>query len=84
MNKVFLLEHLHIDKDKNKDIKTIGIYSSFEEGKQAIARLSKQPGFSDFSELIDPTTDDYRSGFYLEEYEIGKDEWQEGFVIVHT
>ncbi len=84
MKKVFLLEHLHVDEDENEDVKTIGIYSSYEEGKQAIARLSQQPGFSDFSELIDPIVDDYRSGFYLEEYEVGKDQWQEGFVMVRT
>jgi len=84
MKKIFLLEHLHIDENENEDVKTIGVYSSYEEAKQAIARLSQLPGFSEFSELIDPTVDDYISGFYLEEYEIGKDQWQEGFVTVHT
>jgi hypothetical protein len=84
MKKVFLLQHLHIDEDECEDAKIIGIYFSYEEGKQAIDRLSKQPGFSEFSELIDPTVDDYRSGFYLDEYEVGKDQWQEGFVTVHT
>ena len=81
MKKAFLLEHLHIDADENENLKTIGIYSSYEEAKQAIARLSDQPGFSDYPKLINPSVDDYISGFYLEEYEIGKDEWKEGFVV---
>jgi len=82
MKKVFLLEHLHINADETENLKTIGVYSSYEEAKQAIARLSQQAGFSDFPKLINPLVDDYISGFYLEEYEIGKDEWKEGFVIV--
>ena len=80
MKTVFLLEHLHVLPDKSEDIKTIGIYRSKEDALGAIERLKNQPGFAEFSNLIDPTTEEYLSGFYLQEYELGKDQWTDGFV----
>ncbi len=80
MQTVFLLEHLHVLPDKSEDIKTIGIYRSKEEAIAAIERLKDQAGFSEFSNLIDPSTEDYISGFYLQEYELGKDQWINGFI----
>ena len=43
--KVFILDHIHEMESGEEDIKMIGIYSSEESAKQAINRLSKQPGF---------------------------------------
>ena len=83
MKTVFLLVHLHIMDDESEDIKIIGIYSSFEEGKSAIKRLSKQPGFLDFPDLIGGNDfEDYISGFYLTKYTLGEDNWKEGFATI--
>lgn len=79
MKSAFLLEHLHVIAEGNESAKTIGLYASKEDALAAIARLSKQPGFSDHPALIDPLETDYVSGFYIDEYEIGKDHWAEGF-----
>ena len=80
MKTVYLLEHLHILPDESEDIKTIGVYRSKEEAIAAIERLKNQPGFLEFSKLIDPSIEDYGDGFYLQEYELGKDQWTDGFV----
>jgi hypothetical protein len=82
MKTVFLLEHLHILPDESEDIKTIGIYCSKQDAIAAIERLKSQPGFSKYPNLIDPVAQDYVSGFYLQEYELGKDQWIDGFVTV--
>jgi len=82
MKKIYLLEHLHIMDDKTEDLKTIGIYSTYEEGKEAVERLKNQPGFSNFPKIVNLDEEDYISGFYLVEYELDQDNWKEGFVTV--
>ncbi len=52
-----------------EEIKFIGAYSSRVKAEDAIKRLSKQSGFKDFPEY-----------FFIDEYEIDKDNWTEGFV----
>ena len=39
-------------------------------------------GFCDNPRLIDPLSDDEEAGFYIDEYELDKDQWTEGFVTV--
>ena len=82
MKSAFLLQHLHVISEDNECAKIIGLYASKEEAISAIERLSTQPGFSDFPKLIDPLEDDAESGFYIDEYKIGKDHWAEGYVTV--
>ena len=82
MTSVFLLQHLHILAEDNESVKTIGVYASKEDALLAIQRLSQQLGFSLYPDLIDPLTQGYLSGFYLDEYEIGQDHWSEGFLTV--
>lgn len=67
--KVFLLEHIHEMESGEEDIKTIGIYSSEESAKQAITRLSRQPGFRKDIE-----------GFEISCYRLDQDNWTEGFI----
>lgn len=66
--KVLLLDHVHKMESGEEDIKFIGVYSSEESAKQAIARLSKQPRFRKYVE-----------GFQINCYELDRDHRQEGF-----
>ena len=69
--KVFLLQHVHPLTDGDEDIKVIGIYSSADKAQQAIARLSRLPGFSGAAR-----------GFHIDAYELDEDGWREGFVTM--
>ena len=73
MRTVFLLHHIHKDANlpDGEDVKIIGIYSLRTKAEGAVARLSTQPGFREAKE-----------GFQIEEYEIDKDHWTEGFTTI--
>ncbi len=79
---VFLVQHLHVHEDGRECVKLIGVYESRTDAERAIGRVSTQPGFRDFSRVIDPILDDEESGFYIDKYRIGKDHWTEGFVTI--
>ena len=68
-DRVYPLWHVRKDDEFADNAKLIGVYSSDEEARQAIARLADQPGFRDQPE-----------GFQFEAYELNKDHWTEGFV----
>jgi len=72
MKTVFLLEHTHeVDEDIGSwDTKTLGIYSTKKEVKQAIQFYKTVPGFKDLPDDC----------FYLDEYELNMKEWTEGFI----
>ena len=67
---VFVLWHIH-DVGAVDDAKLIGVYKTNQDAQSAITRLVSKPGFSAAPE-----------GFKIEEYEIGKDHWGEGYVAV--
>ena len=69
MTSVFIVQHTHKISDENEDVKLIGVYSSREHAELAVSRLQKQPGFRD-----NP------SSFDIDEYQLDKDYWQEGFI----
>lgn len=46
----------------------IGVYRTEEDAKTAIERLKERPGFVNYPE-----------GFEYHRYELGKDQWTEGF-----
>ncbi len=70
MNSVFVLQHSY-EQDEYDETKFIGVYSTKIEAENAINRLSKQNGFK------------YRTdGFVIDEYELDKDHWTEGFVTI--
>ena len=71
MNSVFLLWHVHELVDGEDDEMLIGVYASRSDAEAAIERLRDQPGFAQ-----------YPNDFTIDEYEIGKDHWVEGFVTV--
>jgi hypothetical protein len=69
--KVFVLQHVHQTTDGDESVKLIGIYSTRNLAEDAIKRASRLPGFI---ETID--------GFNIDEYELDKDYWSEGFKTI--
>nr|WP_319395941.1 hypothetical protein [uncultured Desulfobacter sp.] len=82
MASVFLLQHLNYTSENNDDVKIIGVYATRQEALDAITRLNVQPGFCDSPNVIDPSEENIRSGFFIDKYEVGKDHWREGFKTV--
>jgi len=62
---VFLLWHTN---PETEDVKLIGVYASNEDATGAMERLKDKPGF-----ISSP------SGFEISEYQVGRDNWTEGF-----
>lgn len=48
MDKVYLLEHLHISESKSECVKTNGMYASEIDARSAIERLQSAPGFETY------------------------------------
>jgi len=69
MKSVFILWHSHEYPDGSESGKLIGVYESRVAAEAARMRVADQPGFVE-------NPDD----FIIDEYEIGKDHWTEGYV----
>lgn len=67
MNRVFLLQHLHLLNDDEEDVKTLGVYSSREEALIAVERFRLLPGFSDTPNMANPSLPGPAEGFYIDE-----------------
>jgi homoserine kinase type II len=67
---VYVVHHVD-DRDDDEDVKLIGIYSTEDDARAAIARLVMQPGFRDVP-----------NGFQVNRHTVGEDNWTEGFKIV--
>jgi homoserine kinase type II len=71
---VFVLEHTRYEDDNSdndiEDFKLIGVFTSLEQAKAAIAQLTTQPGFQD-----------YLNGFHIDEYPLDQINWSSGFVV---
>ena len=72
MKKVFVLQHEYGPEDRAEQVKFIGVFASRGTAEAAIRRLRLQPGFSEHPE-----------GFVVDEYELDKPQWVEGFVVVN-
>jgi hypothetical protein len=71
MATVFILQHEGPEtEDRMDDVKFIGAYSSQKLAEAAIERLRSQPGFRDSPDV-----------FSIDEYEVDKDHWTEGFIV---
>jgi hypothetical protein len=68
METVYVLHHVRKDDKYGDDAKLIGVYRSKASAKEAIKRLSGQPGFRDPPK-----------GFNIEPYQLDQDHWAEGF-----
>lgn len=66
MQKVYVLEHSA--EGLSERIKILGVYSSEEEAKNAIESLKDKSGFKD-----------YPDDFVIDEYELNKICWSDGF-----
>lgn len=70
MKTVFVLEHSY-ELEGCDEIKLIGTYSTKQKAESVIKKLQQQPGFCDKP-----------NNFHIDEYEIDKDHWCEGFITV--
>lgn len=68
---VFVIQHVHEFKEGGEDVKFIGVFSSRKTAEDAVAKLICVSGFKD-------TPD----GFVIEEYELDKSHWLDGFITV--
>ena len=69
MKSVFILQHCYEHDDGHNEIKFIGAYSTEKKAREVIERLKTVVGFCDYP--VDC--------FCVDEYEIDKDHWTEGF-----
>lgn len=71
MKTVFILQHSYEvgDNGEYDEIKFIGVYSSREKAEVVVEKYKNLPGFKD-----------YLNGFHINEHEIDKDNWTEGFI----
>lgn len=67
MSTVFVLQHEY-ERDGVDNVKFIGVYSTHQNAEAAVERMRLQPGFSS-----------YPDGFCIDEYELDRDHWVEGF-----
>ena len=63
-----MLNHVHELPSGEDDVKFIGVYLTKADADMAVLRASQLPGFSECP-----------NGFDIQEYEIGKDHWTEGY-----
>jgi len=71
MATVYVLQHVHSTGGDAEDVKFTGVYSSHEKAQAAVARLSCVLGFSDASD-----------GFHIDEYQVDRDQWVEGYATL--
>ncbi len=68
MEMVFLLQHSY-ELNGVEDSKIIGIYSSKEIAESIVIKYKELPGFKD-----------YPNEFFIDGYELDKNNWNEGFI----
>ncbi len=68
MKTAFLLFHTHQTSDGEDDSKLLGVFATYADAQSAQHRAQSKPGFSE-----------HATGFTIDEYEIGKDYWSDGF-----
>lgn len=68
MSELYLVQHENVDEGYIEEMRIIGIYSSEKEAQNAIERVKKLYGFSD-----------YLRGFQITKYILDKDQWVAGF-----
>lgn len=70
MDAVFILQHSY-KLNECEETKTIGIYSSREIAEKVVLKYKSLSGFKDHPDC-----------FYIDEYKIDKNHWEEGFIAV--
>ncbi|WP_042161460.1 DUF7336 domain-containing protein [Paenibacillus gorillae] len=71
MKTIFIVQHSYEVGEGSlyDETKLIGVYSSKEIAESVVEKFKRLPGFRD-----------YLDAFYINEYEIDKDNWTEGFI----
>jgi hypothetical protein len=69
MGKVYLLWHTTVLANHEENL-LLGVYASSSDARAAQARVADKPGFRESPQ-----------GFEISEYQIGRDQWPEGFVL---
>ncbi|MEW5788834.1 MAG: serine kinase [Pseudomonadota bacterium] len=82
MNRVFVLQHLHLINGDEEDVKLLGVYSSRDLAMAAIERFRHLPGFRDTPHMANPAQPGPADGFSIDEFELDQDGWDEGFFTV--
>ena len=72
MKSVFIVEHSY-EKNSCDETKFIGVYSSAEKAQATVERLKQQPGFRDRPQ-----------DFQVNEVDLDKDHWTEGYASMTT
>jgi hypothetical protein len=67
LGKVYLLQHVH-ESSGVDDVKIIGIFRGESDAGEILRCLKSKPGFASYIE-----------GFSIDEYELNKCYWQDGF-----
>jgi hypothetical protein len=80
MNSVFIVQHLHRFPNGEECVKMIGTYRTRESACAAVERLRSQPGFRDLPAIVNPLEDEDDQGFHVDEYQLDKDHWCQGYV----
>jgi len=80
MDRVFVLQHLHLLNGDEEDVKLLGVYSSRTSAEAAVERFRLLPGFRDVPGMANPSLPGAAEGFSIDEYELDQDSWDEGFV----
>jgi hypothetical protein len=69
MKIVFIVHHSYAAPGGHEEVKLIGVYASKKEAQLAVRRKRRYPGFRDYPKC-----------FQIGQYEVGRDQWSEGFV----
>jgi hypothetical protein len=73
LRSAFVVQHVHVLPDGVEDVKLVGVYSSRRTADDAILRTRLLEGFKDAPD-----------GFFVDEYALDKDAWQEGYSAVNN
>ena len=71
MKAVFIVTHSY-ELQGAEQIKIIGAYASKKDAQLAVRRKKRYPGFRK-----------YPKGFYIDCFELGRDQWDEGFITYY-
>jgi hypothetical protein len=71
MRSVHVVQHERPVGDDGTEVKIIGVYATRGGAEAAVERLRRQPGFASHPE-----------GFTIDEYEVDRDHWTEGFLTL--
>ncbi len=79
MTSVFVLQHSHSPTPDHDEVKLVGVYATRAAAEAAVERLCALPGFRNYPRIVDHDSDNVE-GFHIDEYQLDRDNWTEGFI----